>query len=178
MWADMVGDQSYTFDNFKQFFQRSVTVNPPNMEMRATNATPSWKDDAAPAGGQAPALQGPVQISFPNMAAPISSWFQKAFRENGIDDVEDFNSGSLLGSQYDFQTIDPASATRSSSETSYLRYAFGRTRLITYPSTLAKRILFDGNKTATGVQVDSGGLKYVLSAKKEVILSAGAVSHL
>ena len=43
-----------------------------------------------------------------------------------------------------------------------------------YQSTLAKRVLFDRNKTATGIVVDSEGLQYTLAAKREVILSAGA----
>ncbi|BCR89569.1 GMC family oxidoreductase [Aspergillus chevalieri] len=43
----------------------------------------------------------------------------------------------------------------------------------TYPGTLAKQVLFDGAKRATGVRVDTAGTEYVLSAKKEVILAAG-----
>jgi hypothetical protein len=41
---------------------------------------------------------------------------------------------------------------------------------------MAKQVLFDGNKTATGVVVETGGFNYTLSANKEIILSAGAVS--
>jgi choline dehydrogenase len=45
-----------------------------------------------------------------------------------------------------------------------------------FTHTLAKQVLFDGNKTATGVLVETAGFNYTLSASKEVILSAGAVS--
>lgn len=175
MWADQVGDQSYTFDNFRPFFERSVTLTEPNMKLRAANASASWRNDALRPDGP-PMFQGPVQISFPNTAAPMSSWYQKAFREKGIADAEDFNSGKLMGSQYDFQTIDPRSATRSSAETSYLRQAFNGSGLIAFPSTMAKRIMFDKDKKATGVVVNSAGMEYILAANKEVILSAGAVS--
>jgi choline dehydrogenase len=34
--------------------------------------------------------------------------------------------------------------------------------------------MFDSDKKATGVEVDTGGLKYVLHAKTEVIVSAGS----
>lgn len=176
MWADMVDDQSYNFCNFKPYFEKSVTVAPPNEQLRATNASAGWREDTLASNGQP--YQGPVQISFPNTASPMYSWFERAFREKGIPDIADFNSGELIGSQYDFQTIDPRSATRSSSETSYLRQAFNGTSLLVYPSTMAKKVLFDSNKKATGVLVDSGGLKYVLSANKEVIVSAGAVSSM
>jgi choline dehydrogenase len=40
---------------------------------------------------------------------------------------------------------------------------------------LAKRIIFDANKTATGVVVETAGTPYTLNATREVILSAGAV---
>jgi len=55
----------------------------------------------------------------------------------------------------------------------------GRTNLKVYTHTLAKRILFAPNSTnATGVEVVSGAWgkskKYTLSARREIILSAGA----
>ena len=87
--------------------------------------------------------------------------------------MPDFVNGKLNGVTFAFRTIDPKDATRSSSETSYLRLAIQETGLIIYHYTLAKKILFDGNK-ATGVQVESSGLPYTLQAKKEVILAAGA----
>lgn len=45
-----------------------------------------------------------------------------------------------------------------------------------YKQTLATKIIFSENKTATGVSVVTGGKSYVLSARREVILAAGAVS--
>lgn len=39
---------------------------------------------------------------------------------------------------------------------------------------MAKRILFDDNKKATGVRVTTGEIPYTLNARKEVIVSAGA----
>ena len=73
-------------------------------------------------------------------------------------------------------SVDPKTATRSSSETSFLQSAAANTGIQIYPNTLAKRILFDDKKTATGVEVQAAGLNnftYTLSANKEVILSAG-----
>jgi choline dehydrogenase len=39
---------------------------------------------------------------------------------------------------------------------------------------MAKRILFDSNKTATGVAVEIGGVQLQINATREVVLSAGA----
>lgn len=90
--------------------------------------------------------------------------------EIGIPPAEDFNSGDVLGSQFCTTTIDPKNAVRSSSETSFLDQAQINSNLVVYQLTLAKKILFDGNKTAIGVETDIAG---TITATKEVILSAG-----
>ena len=88
--------------------------------------------------------------------------------------INGFNGGKILGSAYATFTIDPTNAERSSSESSFLQAALSNTTLQVYKQTLAQQILFSSNKTATGVSVSTGGQNYVLSAKKEVIVSAGA----
>ena len=85
-----------------------------------------------------------------------------------------FNGGKILGSAYATFTIDPINAERSSSESSFLQAALKNTTLQVYKQTLAQQILFSSDKTAVGVIVSTGGLNYTLSAKKEVIVSAGA----
>lgn len=35
-WADVVGDQSYTFPNILPFFKKSCHLTPPNLEKRNT----------------------------------------------------------------------------------------------------------------------------------------------
>jgi choline dehydrogenase len=75
-------------------------------------------------------------------------------------------------------TINPESEHRSSSQTSYLDQAIDDTTLKVYTRALARRILFNSNKKATGVQVTPGTYTneqtYTLSATKEVILLVGA----
>lgn len=88
--------------------------------------------------------------------------------------INGFNSGEVLGSAYATFTIDPINAERSSSESSFLQAALKNTTLQVYKQTLAQQILFNSNRTAIGVSVSTGGLNYTLSAKKEVIVSAGA----
>ena len=50
------------------------------------------------------------------------------------------------------------------------------TNLNFYKQTQAKNIILDGCKVATGVLVSTAGVDYTITAAKEVILSAGAVS--
>ena len=95
--------------------------------------------------------------------------------------TDGFNSGRLIGSAFVVQTIDPRNGHRSSSESSFLQTSFQNgTAPTIYKNTLAQRILFNNEKTATGVQAMTAGtygtpsVNFTLSARKEVIVSAGA----
>lgn len=175
-WADMVCDEAWTFENLLPYFAKGIQYSPPNATLRAANAsvsTPANPDAFASSGG-------PRQVSYPNFAQIFASYVDGAMRESNISVQQDFNSGSLLGRQYAPLTISYPEEERSSSETSYLRTALssGRTNMKVYVHTLAKKVLFDGNNTASGVQVETGSYgnsnSYTLSARKEVIISAGA----
>jgi choline dehydrogenase len=101
---------------------------------------------------------------------------QGGFNEIGISTVDDFNSGSLMGCQYCATTIDPASESRDSSQTSFLNSAAseGLTNLKVFSLSMAKKILFDESNTVTGVVVESNLISYTIKATKEVIVSAGS----
>jgi len=94
-WADMVDDQSWTFENLLPFFLKSSNFTPANTELRAANASVPL-----PMNGSYSATGGPVHLSYSNFALPFTSWVQKAFPEIGVPPVQDFFSGSLIGSQY------------------------------------------------------------------------------
>lgn len=89
------------------------------------------------------------------------------------------NAGILNGSAYSTLSIDPRNGYRSSSESSFLQAALQNgTAPTIYKNSLARRILFNGT-TASGVLVTTAGpfgipsLNYSLTARKEVIISAG-----
>ncbi|GKT53413.1 GMC oxidoreductase [Colletotrichum tofieldiae] len=119
---------------------------------------------------------GPLNVSYANYAQPFSTYLKPSLNEIGILQAQDFNSDKLIGAQYYTNTIQPDSQKRKSSQTSFLGNAISRKNLKVYQLSLAKKILFDNNKRATGVVVSSnlGLTTYTLKAHKEVILSAGA----
>lgn len=168
-WADAVGDETYTFDNVLPYYEKSATFTPPDYSKRYTNTTlnydPSVFDNS---------LQGPLQVSYPNWASPFASWCQKGLSAIGVTPNDGFNSGSLFGSMWYTATINPAGEIRSSSQTAFLSQEIQDSKLQVYTRTLAKRILFNRRKRATGVVVTSNSSTYTLSARKEMILSAGA----
>ena len=167
MWANQVGDASYTWDSLLPYFQKSMHFSPPDQSKRANNATPEY--DVGSIGNS-----GPVSVTFSNYAQAFASWVQKGLNEIGIKPIKGFTSGELFGSSYVLDTIRADTQIRESSETGFLQPALKRGNLIVFPQSMAKKIVFDDKKTATGVQVNTEGKKYTLSAKKEVILSAGA----
>ena len=114
-----------------------------------------------------------MQISWANNVPPIGSWARKALTSAGILPIDGFDSGNLFGSSWFANTLNPVNQQRSSSQTSYVVQAIQNTSIVVYPRSLGKQILFDSNKTAKGVSVETVGLQYTISARKEVILSAG-----
>lgn len=175
VWADNVGDQSWTFENLLPYFTRGIkfTGVDPNSTTRAANASivpPPANPNAINASGF------PLTVGYSNWAMPYGSWIARGMAQLGFPVQQDFISGNLLGAQIAPVSIRP-DQTRASSQSTYLDTALasGRTNLKVYTHSMAKRVLFSSNKTATGVEVVSGiSDPYILSAKSEVIVSAGA----
>ena len=167
-WADAVGDQSYAWKKFLPYFQKSVTFTPPDTSLRFANSTPQYDAEAA-AGGN----KGPLSVTFSHYAQAFGTWATNGFQQIGIPVIRGFLSGELIGQSVSTFTINATTMQRDSSETSFLAQGLKNPALKVHPLTLAKQILFDANKKATGVRVDTAGDSYVISASKEVILTAG-----
>jgi len=116
----------------------------------------------------------PLQVSFGNYNDPFSSWVQPALQAIGQRAIKGFQSGFLIGFAYTPFTINPQTAQRSSSESSFLQSA--TKNLFIYDNTRAEKVL-SSNTTATSVVLSTAGrplARYTLSARKEIIISAGA----
>lgn len=166
-WADAVEDQSYTFDQLLPFFEKSLKFTPPNNELRFANVTTEY--DASVLGDGS----GPLSLSFPNYVQAFGTWVTQGLKALGLPIVKGFQSGYLSGQSYAMFTINATTMIRDSSETSFLSRGLDYSNYYVYQSTMAKQIIFDANRKATGVLVDTSGATYVLSATKEVILTAG-----
>ena len=171
-WADEVGDQSYTWDNFLPFYQKSCNYTPYDRALYNSTIFPQPSDVFDSSGG-------PLAVSFSNYADPFGTWAQKGFNGVGMQTQDSLNTGVLNGSAYSTLSIDPRNGHRSSSESSFLQAALlNGTAPMIYKNSLARQILFNGT-TATGVLVTTAGsygispVNYTLTAAKEVIVSAG-----
>lgn len=168
-WADLVDDQSYVFDKVLPYFKRTSALTPPNpLKRNSPNATvkydPSVFDNS---------LRGPLQVSWGNWVDPTQTWLSLALQAIGQAlNPNGLSSGKVNGGAWVPTTINPRDATRSTSKSSYLD-SHPDQQPIVYLHSQASKVLFDKNKKATGVSLSTNGQTYVLSAKKEVILSAG-----
>lgn len=143
------------------------------MDVRPANASANYSASTLEADHK-----GPLHLSYPAYAQPLSSYGPAAFAAAGIRPVQDFISGKLDGYNYFVSTIDPETGLRSSAETAFLSPAMSSDRLTVYQWSTAQKIRFDDHKRAIGVEVHLQGLPpYTVSARKEVILSSGAVSE-
>jgi choline dehydrogenase len=167
-WADIVEDDDYKWDNFLPYFAKSVNFS---IEQRPANAS-------IPAQGAGAFVEGngPLHVEYPQYATPFGSWAQLGMTAAGMEQVSDFESGVLIGTQYAPMIGNPVTGERDSSQTSFLNSALEAGRPLTvYNGTLAQKINFDLFKKATSVQVStSGGPTYQISAREEIIVSAGA----
>lgn len=169
LWADTVGDDSFRWESMLEYFKRSVDLTPPDQEKRNnTNATVLFDPNDYDEEG------GPLQVSWVNWVDPTLTWLASVLLSLGLTiSPKGFSSGELVGhGAWVPSTIEPEKAQRSTSESSFLRQAIRDTRIAVYTHSLATKILFNGTQ-AVGVNVNTQGVEYTLSATKEVVLAAG-----
>ena len=119
LWAQEVGDESYSWNNMLPFFEKSVHVSPPKNDLRVLNASVDFSTTAYNRTG------GPLKVSWPNYAMPFGSYGLPAMRQAGLKALPDFSGGDLHGSAYSVSNTEvlPAGWRRWSNETlnSHLR---------------------------------------------------------
>jgi choline dehydrogenase len=152
------------------FMKKSFSFTPPNVEYRAANASPNYTLSTFDAPG------GPVQLSYPKYAQPLTSYGAEGYAAAGFNASDGFLNGNLLGYGYWPFTLREKDSTRSSTEVAFLSRTAAKTSLKIYQSCMARNLLFDSTKRATGVNVTANGMRpFTISARKEVIVSAGFI---
>ncbi|KAI0913898.1 putative choline dehydrogenase [Ustulina deusta] len=167
VWADEVGDQSYTYDQVQRYYYKSLNFTTKLADERLANSTPSYDQDLVPTGGL-------LDLSYTSFASPWSTWIAKAMDMVGLKNTVAFINGNLLGSSWAVSTINPRNSHRESAATAFLEPFKSRENLKIYDLTRGEKVLFDTNKTAIGVKVTTDGKTYNLKARKEVIVACGA----
>ncbi|KAF8896431.1 choline dehydrogenase [Infundibulicybe gibba] len=163
-WAECIGDDSWSWKNFGHYFKKFENYQPDSRYPLV---------DASIRGSD-----GPVRVGYFNTVTIASKAFIKACIKVGIPFTPDFNGPK---GPIGVMTYVDAKRERVSSESAYLtKDVLARPNLKVAIHAHATRILFEKHGDmirAVGVEFASAedGPKYQARARKEVILSAGAV---
>ena len=114
---------------------------------------------------------GPISISELKGDA-ISDAFIEACEQSGYRRVADYNGNDPDGAAP--LQVSTRNGVRCSTAVGYLERARGRSNLHIVTNALATRILFDANR-ANGVSFVVDGVEKRASARREVLLAAGAI---
>lgn len=119
-------------------------------------------------------FNGPVRISNPPYHTPLADAFVKAGKEMGFKPV-DYNGRSTTGFAY--MQSNQINGERLSTNRAYLHPARNRKNLFATMYSHVNKVLIDPKtKTAYGVEFDKFGKTIRVMARKEVIVSAGAIN--
>lgn len=177
-WVQNTGDDQWSFENRRNDFKKTFAFTPPKHNLR--QESPAAQYDANDWIANNP--RALLSASYPNFPQNFSKYMQLSVNEKGIQTINSFNGGKLLGAQYAATTINPNGGVRSSSRDAYVK-ASKRSNLKVFTASTVKRVILDTNGTtpkATGVFFSSSTVLlnrvelFRLNARKEVILSAGA----
>ncbi len=98
--------------------------------------------------------------------------FQQAAREAGIPETADFNRGTNEGSGY--FDVNQRSGIRWNTAKAFLRPAVKRGNLTVLTKAHVRNLII-GNDAVTGVEVHHDGMIKQFGARRETVLSAGAI---
>ncbi|KOB76996.1 putative ecdysone oxidase [Operophtera brumata] len=157
-WAAL-GHEGWDWDNVTHYFMKSERLNDVAI-LRSSSANLHG-------------LDGYLGISKPFWKS--TQRYLDAFRENGHDILADSNGHHQLGYSMPQFTIDQN--IRQSTAAAFLSPITRRKNLLVLKCSIGRRVIFDGNKRAVGMEVRLPDRRIVtLRARKEVILSAGAIN--
>jgi choline dehydrogenase len=116
---------------------------------------------------------GPIHATKVVTDDPVSQAFMAACEEAGLPENEDYNEGSTEG--FNRLQLSTRNGLRCSTAVGYLSETKGRKNLHIVTHAPVSRIIFNGIR-ATGVAYRENGVDRQVTATKEVLLSAGAIT--
>lgn len=156
-WASIVKDKSWSYKNVLPYFIKSENLKNPAILRSST--------------GHFHGTKGPLKVTVQNYT--YLEDFLQAFKELGQRINVDINSDNILG--HSQATITVADGIRQSTANNYLSMAKERPNLYVLKNCLATKINFR-RKVAISVDVLDEKGKRTFVAKKEIIVSAGAIN--
>jgi len=117
--------------------------------------------------------RGPLPVSENRYRHPLSMAFIRAAQQVGLPYTVDFNGAQQQGAGF-YQTTTKNGERASASQT-YLKPVRSNRQLTLQTKALAQRLMIE-NGRATGLQYQHGGQLKTARARKEIIITAGALA--
>jgi choline dehydrogenase-like flavoprotein len=117
---------------------------------------------------------GPLNVADLRQNSEISQVFVRAAGEAGYPLRDDFNGADQEG--VGFYQVTQKDGRRCSSARAYLHAIRQRPNLTIITRALASRVLFDGQRAVGVAYLDRDGRTVELQARREVLLSGGAIN--
>ncbi|OCH94550.1 alcohol oxidase [Obba rivulosa] len=169
-WEEL-GNPGWNWQNFQRYVSRVEGFVPPPAE---TQRKFGIKLDHWTLG-----REGPLKISYPGLINAGERTVQETLSNLGIEPAPLPMDGNPNGYFFAPNTIDPRTHTRSYATTAFYVPNKNRPNLTVLVSAIVSRIVTEhlsgGKLTATGVEFYHDEKPYVVHAKKEVIVTAGAL---
>ncbi|KAK0569972.1 hypothetical protein OC861_000422 [Tilletia horrida] len=178
LWASYTNaSDRFGWDNgMLPAMKKSESFSPPTSAVMSS--VPSTQFNPASHG-----TDGPIHATWPATSYPIVQAFLTTMSNLGVPLSSDPDSGNSWGTFYATSAINPSNWTRSFSRTGYLDPNRARPNLDVLTGYQVTKVLFTSNSStgllnATGVQFAQydGAQTHTLTAKREVILSGGAIN--
>jgi len=116
---------------------------------------------------------GPLHTSYGPLKNPLYRAFIDAAKQAGYAGTDDINGYRQEGFGRMDMTVHKG--RRWSTANAYLKPAMKRANLSVMTDTMVRRVTFSGTR-ATGIEVERGGRRETITARREVILSGGPIN--
>ncbi|TVY80982.1 Glucose oxidase [Lachnellula suecica] len=171
---EAIGNEGWTWKSLLPYFKKSQTLELPTKAQANAGVTFDPQENG---------FQGPLTTGWTSslMIKSFHTILNETYANLGVPWNEDVNGGKMRGYNRFASTIDPAANVREDAGRAYYYPIANRTNLHLYPSTFAHRIVWTSGSsapTANGVEVQASNSStpYIIGARAEVIVSAGALA--
>ncbi|OSD08629.1 GMC oxidoreductase [Trametes coccinea BRFM310] len=165
---EALGNPGWNWQEFLKYLKKTETTLPPSDIAKEQGLS---MPDARYHGDS-----GPIVKQYPTWFNPLHKSFLDTLEKLGVPRNADPDSGINMGGVTSFMTVD-SDAVRTYSASSYYQPNASRQNLFVLTNSKVAKINFREGFTpllATGVDFITGEQRYTVSARKEVILAAGA----
>ena len=170
-WAKITGDDSWSWQNALADFKAHENHYRLDQGADPITGNNSRFSDMHGSGGE-------WRVEKQRLSWDVLDSFADAAEQAGIEKIDDFNAGDNAGVGY--FDVNQRSGWRWSSSKAFLRPARGRPNLTIWTEAQAQKLTWstadNGQPRCSGLSLSRAGQTVLVTANREVILSAGAIN--